>query len=113
MAQSPVKIVGLSSGGTASVYLGGLLRNVQGSIILTSGSSTPEGSINISAGDTPTDFSVTVLTVGNPGVGDYHHSSVQQGFYQYVNIFTSGMSSAYFDAFTANVYFDGPQWPSS
>ena len=112
MAQSPVTIVGLSSAGTASVYLGGFLRNLKASLTLTSGSSTPEGSVIVAAGDNPADDSIAILSVGNPAIGSYHHSSVGQNFYQYVNVLTSGMSSAYFSAITVNIYFDGPQWPS-
>jgi hypothetical protein len=113
MAQSPVVITGLSSSGTASVFLGGSLRNVQVSAILSAGSSTPEGSIYVTGGDTLNGPGAVLLSAGNPVIGDYYRSSVNQGFYQYINVRTESISSSYFDDFVVRVYFDGAQWPSS
>lgn len=120
MAQSPLIITGLSTVGVpsgfsavATAYLGGLYRNIQASIHLTSMSSLPEGTAWITAGPSTHPGGVVLLQAGNPSAENYQLGDVHQGFFEYVQVWTDNIDSSYFGVIQAKIYFDGPQWPSS
>lgn len=120
MAQSPSKVTSISSTGpgsnaavaVGSVYLGGKYRNVQASLTVPSGSSSPAGTLWASAGPAP-GIGSTLLQVTSPSIGSMHFSDVATGFFDYVFLYTQDISSAYWNDIVFTVYFDGTEWVSS
>src|SRR5712671_3567518 len=100
MAQSPLIISGLSSNGIASVYVGGVYRDhLQVHIALTTGSSDPAGVLNVNVSDVPGyTGNNTFYSLSGMSVGVEYFSTVQSGFFKYINVFTTSISSAYFGA---------------
>lgn len=113
MPQNPITISGLSTGG-ATVWLGGLRRNVQVSLEVTGASSAIAGSVTASYSDTQKGGQI-LLYYPNPSPGDppLLMSAPREAFYEYLIFSTDQMSSAYWNGINARVHFDGPQWVSS
>jgi hypothetical protein len=116
MPQSPVYITGLSGDGTASVYLGGLKRDIQVAVQFTSTavSSAIAGSVHVAISETPFVGGTDIYTLNNPSPGSFYQPlTVTTAFCAYLNVYTASVSSEFFDSFNVHLYFDGPQWPSS
>ena len=115
MPQSPIHITGVS-GTATSVYVGGFDRNVQVISYVTGPSAQPEGVLWVTGSERPGQPGVTLynLTGGIPCPMDDVFSEIERpGFLNYINVYTTGVSSSYPGIINVVIRFDGPQWPSS
>lgn len=111
MPQSPYIITGISTTPT-TVDLGGLYRNIQAGVSLSSGSSASHGgTVKVVATDVAgyDNALSTILNRTTIDPGYTYYSSVAQGFFRYINVSTTVSSSG-----NVNVvlYFDGSGWPT-
>jgi hypothetical protein len=110
MAQSPYQITGVSTIPT-TVDLGGIFRRMQASVHLSPGStSSLPGSVLVSASAVPgTSGSLLVVEVTDPDPDFTYSSSVVEGFFRHMYIYTNAVSSGNVNV---TLYFDGSGWPA-
>lgn len=112
MPQSPIHITGIFSTAT-SVYVGGLDRSFQVTSYSTDGAGG--GTLWVAGSERPGNQSGVVLQQVsiNAGPSDDVISEIKRGFFNYINCFTTGVSSANTGGVNVVIRFDGPQWASS